>query len=344
MAYSLSPRENYLLAMEHKPTEFIPLGMLDTTFIGFMHEYEKGPEGGGKDGFGVNWVYPEHRGINGPIPEPDNFVLKDITRWKKDVTFPDLDAFDWEKAAETELAPFNRDMVVVEFATGNAQFERLAALMGFEGALLAMVLEPEATFELLSAITDFKIEIMKKVAKHYKPDTFVFHDDIATERSLFMSPDTYRQLIKPNHTRLCDAIWEAGIIPVQHTCGKADECIDDYVETGAAAWTVVQSPNDIVGILTKYKGKFTLIGGFDWQGPPGLPDATQEVIDAEVHRMLNEYSHLDGFIGSYLPFSVLMGDPDAPPMPPEEAMAARQKAIGHYVGMVREFEATKWRK
>jgi len=206
-----------------------------------------------------------------------------------------------------------------------------------------MLVEPEASFELLSAITDYKIKVIKKVAEYYKPDAFTYYDDIATERSLFMSPDTYRQLIKPMHKRIADACWEEGIMPIQHTCGKADQCIDDYVETGAAAWTMVQSPNDIVGILKKYEGEFTLIGGFDMQGPPGMADATEEVVLAENMRMLKEYAHLTGFIGTYMSVGGFGGgaDPDASM---EEMMQAQMAAMMPVVAMIQEFEATQWKK
>ena len=343
MAYSISARENYLLAMRHQPTEFIPMGMMHSTFIGFMDDFEKGPAGGGKDGFGVNWVYPDHQGINGPIPEPGNFILQDVMQWKKVVQFPDIDAIDWQKKAEVDLAMWNPDMQALEYGSGNAPYERLAALMGFEGALLAMVLEPEATFELLSAITDFKIKVLKKVAQYYQPDMFTYYDDIATVRSLFMSPETYRLLIKPQHKRLAEACWELGVMPVQHTCGKADACVDDYVETGAAAWTMVQSPNDIAGILTKYQGRFTLIGGFDMQGPPGMADASEEVVMAENLRVLTEYAHLDGFIGIYQGVGGFGGgaDPDASP---EQMMQAQMAAFMPVMALVQDFEQNQWKK
>ena len=343
MEQSLSPRENYLLAMQHKPTEFIPLGMIHSTFIGFMDAFEKGPEGGGKDGFGVTWVYPDHKGVNGPIPEPGNFILTDVTKWKSEVQFPDIDAIDWEKKSQMDLMMWNKDMQALEYGSGNAPFERFVSLLGFEEALYSMVMEPEASFELLSAITDYKIEIIKKVSKYYKPDIFTYFDDIATERSLFMSPETYRQLIKPQHKRLADACWEENIMPVQHTCGKADQCIDDYVETGAAAWTMVQTPNDIVGILKKYEGKFTLIGGFDMQGPPGMADATEEVVMAENMRMLTEYSALTGFIGTYMGVGGFGGgaDPDASM---EEMMKAMMESIMPVIALVKEYEETRWKK
>jgi len=152
---SLSPRENYLLAMEHKPTEFIPMAMLDTTFLGGMDDFEKGPPGGGgKDGFGVTWVFSNHTGINGPIPEPGNFILKDVTEWKKVVTFPDVDAIGWENKAGTDMAQYDRDMLAVSYVSSNGPFERLAALMGFENALLSMAAEPEAVNDLFTAIVD----------------------------------------------------------------------------------------------------------------------------------------------------------------------------------------------
>jgi len=343
MAHSISARENYLLAMQHKPTEFIPMGMTHSTFIGFMDEFEKGPLGGGKDGFGVTWVYPDHQGINGPIPEPGNFILKDVTKWKSEVVFPDIDAIDWEKKAQMDLAMWNPEMQALEYGSGNAPFERFVSLLGFEEALYSMAMEPEASFELLAAIADYKIRVIKKVAKYYKPDMFTYYDDIATERSLFMSPDTYRQLIKPQHIRIADACWAEGIMPVQHTCGHADQCIDDYVETGAAAWTLVQTTNDIVGILKKYEGRFTLIGGFDMQGPPGMGDATEEVVMAENLRMLREYSHLTGFIGTYMGVGGFGGGAD-PDTSPEEQMQAMMASMMPLFALIEDFEKNEWKK
>ncbi|MDR2956924.1 MAG: hypothetical protein LBU61_01920 [Coriobacteriales bacterium] len=343
MAYSISPRENYLLAMNHKPTEFIPMGMVHSTFMGFMDDYEKGPTGGGKDGFGVTWVYPDHMGINGPIPEPGNFVLEDVTKWKTEVVFPDLDAIDWEKKAEIDKAMWNPDMQTLEYASGNAPYERLVALMGFEGALIAMAIEPEATFELLSAITDYKIKKIKKLAKYYKPDIFSYHDDIATVRSLFMSPDTYRALLKPNHKRINDACREEGIIPQQHTCGKADICVADYIEAGAAAWSWVEPSNDIVGILTEYEGKFTMVGGFNMIGPPGMALGNEEVVMAENLRMLEQYSHLTGYIGTYIGAGQFTSARD-PNASPEQQMQAMMAMMAPLMALVQDYEATRWKK
>ncbi|MDR0597226.1 MAG: hypothetical protein LBG14_01820 [Treponema sp.] len=121
-------------------------------------------------------------------------------------------------------------------------------------------------------------------------------DDIATERNLFMSPETYRALIKPHHKRLNDAVKNLGMIPVQHTCGHAEACVEDYIETGAVSWNSVQPRNDIAGLLDRYGDRFSLEGGFDTTGKPSYSNASVEEVIAEVERCFRDYGGRKGFI------------------------------------------------
>ena len=126
----------------------------------------------------------------------------------------------------------------------------------------------------------------------------MYYDDIATERNLFMSPDIYRKLIKPHHAAICRACVEEGIIPIQHTCGKADELIEDFIEVGAKAWHNVQITNDITGMLEKYGDRFCFIGGYDTMGEPSLPHATEELRRAYVRKAMEAYGAYQGYIFS----------------------------------------------
>jgi SAM-dependent methyltransferase len=289
----LTPRENLLRVLHHQEAEYVPFVITDAAILGFGAGsgpwLEKGPAGGGLDGFGVRWITPASGG-GAPIPAPNEFLLKDITEWKRVVQFPDVNAYDWAKDAEQDLAKYDRAQVVIDYGCGNGVFERLAALMGFEEALAAMYEEPEAVNDLLAAITDYKIAFAEKVAAYYKADTFTNYDDIATERNLFMSPVTYRELIKPHHKRLFDAVRNLGMIPVQHTCGKAESVIEDMIEIGAAAWTSVQPANDVAGLLRKYGDKIAFMGGYDTNGLPGRADASDEIVKAEIDRCFAEYA------------------------------------------------------
>ncbi|MCL1803852.1 MAG: hypothetical protein FWG30_09535 [Eubacteriaceae bacterium] len=288
MAFSLSPRENYLLALNHQPTEYTPASVTDSFGVGRSLPFERGPGGSGIDGFGVNWVAP-WSAVAAALPEPGVFMLTDVTEWKKVVNMPDLSIYDWEGTSAAELNGVDRSSKVFEVASMNSIYERMATLMGFEETLIALVEEPEASYELLSALADWKIEVMKYFAKYYQPDTFIFFDDVATEHRLFMSPATYKAIIKPLHTRMCQAARELGIIPIQHTCGKADSLVQDMIDEGCAAWHAVQATNEIESVIETYGDIFTIMGGFNSNGPPGQQSATEEMVRAEVNRCISSY-------------------------------------------------------
>jgi hypothetical protein len=300
---SLSPRENYLRALRHEEYEYVPFYSIfykdvDAVIAGFLAPTDHGQRSTNfLDSFGVRWVASDSA-VGGSIPAPGEFILKDVTQWKKTIAIRDIDSFDWQKIVENENAMFgfDRDRQAVVFLSPAGVWERLASLMGFEEAMVALVEEPEACSELFTAITDFKIRQAEKAVKYYKADVFVNFDDIATERNLFMSPETYRRLIKPHHTRLNRAIKDLGMIPVQHTCGHAELCVEDYIDTGADGWNSVQPTNDIAGILDRHGDRFFIEGGFDTNGKPGQSDATVSDIKAEVERCFREYGGKKGFI------------------------------------------------
>lgn len=291
----LSQKENLLRMYRHETTEYVPSPFLDQKGFGVFDPLEKGdPTKGGYDGFGVRWIYPKSAG-GAPIPAPDEYVLTDITRWKEQVTFPDLDTVDWEERAKKDTAPFDRNKLVFDFSNGNGVFERLTALMGMEEALIAMVEEPEAVNDFFTALTDFKIRYVERVEEYYKPDTFTYFDDVATSRGLFMSPETFRIQIMPHHKRLYSVLKEMGIIPVYHLCGKGEEIVEDIIEAGAAGWSSIQPMNDIVGLLKKYGDRFCFIGGYDTSGKPGYMDQDVQVYYDEVRRCIAEYGPYQGY-------------------------------------------------
>jgi hypothetical protein len=294
----LSPKENYLRALRHEETEYVPIGVGgDLARCGGNMPCEKGdPDANVADAFGVHWTRSD-AALGAFIPVTKYFVLKDITQWKKTIAIPRMEDYDWKRLAEQDRAaidPGKRQ--ALGFFSHCGVWERLAALMGFEEAMIALVEEPEACDELFAMITDYKIKLAEAAAQYYNADVFVNFDDLATERNLFMSPETYRKLIKPHHRRLNDAVRNLGMIPVQHTCGYAETCIDDYIETGAEAWNSVQPSNDIAALLDRYGDRFVFEGGFDSTGKPGRPDASLEEIEAEVERCFREYGGRKGFV------------------------------------------------
>jgi hypothetical protein len=81
----------------------------DAAWVGLLSPTDGGQEFAGfVDGYGVRWVVSESA-VGGIIPVPGEVILKDVTRWKKDITVPDVEKYDWQKLAEQDYALFNVD-------------------------------------------------------------------------------------------------------------------------------------------------------------------------------------------------------------------------------------------
>ena len=307
-------KRTYLDALTCKKTKDLPYwGPPYRASIGLMDEFEKGPANGGPDGFGVIWEVT----LDGSIPSSKSFLLKDICDWKKVVKFPDLEAIDWRAKAERELSRFDRDSQVIEYSLGNAHFERLVALMGFENGLCALVEDPDACEEFMQAFTEYRIAFIRKIAEYYHPDTICHYDDVAHLRGPFMSRAVYQKVIKPYHKLVNDECRRHGIIPIQHCCGKAESLIEDFIDEGAQCWTSVQPENDIPGLLRKYGDRISLAGGFDTTKVANIAHFTAE----DIRREVREAAKRCAVTGS----SFILGNftlSDSPDMTWEEIIAA----------------------
>lgn len=289
-------KNNYLDFLRHKTTALIPTSFAGNKIMGFGAvngpSIEKGDQFGDcMDGFGIRWIYPS-TASGAAIPANDKFLLDDICKWREIVKIPDPSEFDWKACYQMEcqiLGEPDREHELVEFGFGNGVFERLAALMGFEEALYSIAAEPEEVYALFEAITDYKVKALDYIIDAYHPDSINYYDDVATERSPFISVETYRKLIKPHHKRFAQECLKRGIIPIYHCCGKAEALVEDMIDCGWAIWTSVQPSNDIKTLIQKYGDRIGFAGGYDTTGPASRPSATQEMIDAEVARCIEEY-------------------------------------------------------
>jgi hypothetical protein len=295
-------RENTLAILSHQKHDHVGNMFTDICGTGGNLEFfENGPLGGGFDGFGLKWAATASA-MGAGVPAPNSAILTNIEDWKRVVKFPNLDDYDWEGQAKEQLARFDPKNQIQEYGVWNGQFLRMAHLMGFEECLITMVEEPEASLEFLNAITDYKIKLAEYIVKYFKPDSICIYDDVATERGPFMSPDTYRRLIKPGHKKFFDAVRALGVIPNLHVCGKCDILVPDFAEEGPQAWEVCQPENDLEGLQKKLGANLAFIGGYDMIGPLSKKEPTEEELRASVREAIDKY----GPGGNYIFMGFLM--------------------------------------
>ena len=218
----MTEKQNYMLLLHGQQPEWVPQYTFGpdptgkpvaTRSIGphFLrrHFFEPGPS---KDIWGVmNVPVPEAAGSK--LPEPNNFILKDIRKWRDVIKAPDISGIDWEAQAKCDLEKLNvsREDTALSFNLNTSPFLNLVAFMGFSEGLCAMYEEPEEVRALLEYISDFYLEVGEKCIDYYEPDFFNIADDTATSKNPFFSPEMYRMLIKPIHAKEASLALKRGL-------------------------------------------------------------------------------------------------------------------------------------
>ena len=259
---------------------------------------------GGKDIWGVSYVANEETGF-ASIPEPNNFILDDITKWRDIVKAPEIDLdIDWEAMAKKDMedAEIDRNVTAVYSSAMLMPFQQLVAFMGFSEGLCALYEEPEEVKALLNYMTDFYVPIIEKTIEYYKPDCYYMLDDTASRYSTFFSKEIYQDIFRPIYDRLAAPANERGLPIGFHNCGRCETFLDEMVGFGVKWWDPAQHDNDLLGIKEKYGRDLVITGGWEVQLMPSWPDVSDDEVRQTVYDTVDKLAPGGGymFIGGIL--------------------------------------------
>ena len=298
----LTEKENLLMTLRGEVPEWVPRNMYPSpghppasAGCGPSFLNARRTPQGGFDIWGVEFVTTADTG-GMAIPKPGKFILDDITKWRDVIKAPDISDIDWETMAKKDLARIDRSQTAVSAMVHVGYFQSLCNFMGFNEGLMAMIEEPEEVYELFEYMSSFWVQICSKIRDYYKPDIWGVTDDTATATNPFISPETYRKLVKPFHAREAAFGVEMGIPIDMHNCGRCEDFIDDWLDFGITCWNPAQTMNDLAGIKKKYGNRLVLEGCWDSSGPAGWPGATEEVVKQAVRDTIDAYAPGGGFV------------------------------------------------
>jgi len=128
---------------------------------------------------------------------------------------------------------------------------------------------------------------------------FMDGTDLASQNSLFCSPDAYRELYLPHSRKLNDWIhahtkWKT----IKHCCGGCEALIEGFIDAGFDILNPVQTSAkgmDPEGLVEKYGGRIVFWGGgVDTQKtlPFGTPDEVRE----QVAERVETFGRTNGFV------------------------------------------------
>ncbi len=277
----ITPRENFLRVCRKERPLWIPNLNQDFNFI----QPEVMPDAyarahGGIDWFGIDWQYEPLSAA--AMVRPGTRRLSDITKWSEELSWPDLDAIDWQKDYDENYAGLMDLDRATMFVIVNGCFERLADLTSFSDALCYLLEEQDAVNELFDALTDFHIKLMKIAKRYYHADVITFHDDMGSQKNAFMSPETFRSVMLPHYKRMNEAAHEMGLYVNFHSCGNVGLQIENFIEAGFDFWEGQTNCNNKEEIMEKYGDRLGIVNILMY--PADLsPEAVEAAIRENVH-------------------------------------------------------------
>jgi len=222
----------------------------------------------------------------------------------------DIEVYDWPDprdkgrtaglAEEAALLHEEKRFAIIGNVDKPSIFELALAMRGFERFLLDLAERNTFSKKLLEKITELQIiryaEMLEAAGKYL--DVVVYADDVGTQHGLLLSPEVYREMLKPLHKALYDAIRAGSDAKIfYHCCGDCFELIGDFIEIGVDILNPVQVSAANMGperLKREFGKHLTFWGAMDTQHV--LPHGTAEEVRENVRKMAGELGKDGGFV------------------------------------------------
>lgn len=260
---------------------------LDATCSNFSIGIEPIGEDRCRDKFGTVYYLSEH-GEPFPLEGP----IKDRS---------DVQGFDM--VSKLELEDFARVQYVIDRAGNDkAHFVCITDPFkvswrrrgGMQHLLMDYVLDPGLAHDLARVATDFDLAAID-MAVEVGADVIMMPGDLAGEQTTIVSPEHYREYIKPYHRELVDHAHRRGVKIVKHSDGNVWPILDDFIEVGFDGIHPIQPQcMDIAEVKTYLSGKTCILGNIDCRDL--LPFGTEEEVEKTVRETMEKAAPGGGYI------------------------------------------------
>lgn len=139
-------------------------------------------------------------------------------------------------------------------------------MMGTENCLIAMAEKPEFLEDIFDTYLNRCEELFSRIwDAGYHFDEIFWPDDMGYKGTSFFSPQMYRDLIKPYHTRAVKWAHNHGIYARLHSCGNIMSLVPDIIETGVDALNPleVKAGMDAIALKREFGDRLVLHGGIN---------------------------------------------------------------------------------
>lgn len=173
-------------------------------------------------------------------------------------------------------------------------------LRGFEDWFMDFARDQRLLAALFDAVLEVSLAMCEELLAEVgsEVDVLLSADDLGIQRSLMVSPDAYRALIKPRHAAYFRLLHDRSPAKVLfHTCGSVVDILDDLVDIGVDALHPVQVSArgmDPAQLKKRWGDRLAFWGAIDTQRV--LCQGSVEDVQAEVARRIEELGPGGGYV------------------------------------------------
>ena len=173
-------------------------------------------------------------------------------------------------------------------------------LRGFSDWFIDIAADKKLIGALFDATLDISLAMCQVILEQVgdQVDVVLASDDLGLQRSLMMSPDAYREMIKPRHCRYFQLLHDLSSARVLfHTCGSVVDIVEDLIEIGVDVLNPVQvtaKGMEPATLKREYGDRLAFWGAIDTQHV--LPHGSVEDVQSEVERRIEELGRGGGYV------------------------------------------------
>lgn len=307
----MTSRERVLCALEHKPTDRVPMNFhgvpdvvnrlctrlglrdhdgllkfLDVDFRRIEILYAVTDDVPDAEGYIRDTWGGRHR------PDlPDRHPAKYLSPFNERTTVDDVYAHAWPSPDDVDYGNVAAQCArhagdyITYGAPWSPFFHEVGWLIGQENLLVWMHTKPAVVSAIIDCMVSFEVGVTRRFLEACAGmlDITYFGNDFGTQRGLLFSPGQWQQFFRTPLKRFYDLSHDFGCRVMQHSCGSVRAIIPWLIEDGVDILDPVQVRAEgmsLPALMTEYGDRLAFHGGVDtqWTLPFGsLHDVRTEV-------------------------------------------------------------------
>jgi uroporphyrinogen decarboxylase len=257
------------------------------------------------DEWGVKWRRPKEGGLYFDLYE---------SPMRGDISQADIDGYPWPdfknakikeglKEKAIELRKRSKCALVLESVLGGEMFDGCFFLRGFENFYIDLAINPTEACYLMDKMLELQLQYWNNVLPELKEDILIARigDDLGEQANTRISPEMYRNYVKPRHEKLFRSVKKIGggnVYIFLHSDGSIYDLIPDLIEAGVDILNPIQYNTvnmDTARLKKEFGSDLTFWGGgIDTQKI--LPQGSVQEIKDEVKRRIDDLAPGGGFV------------------------------------------------